>query len=296
VSEPPIEAAGAVVWREHAGEVQVLVIHRDRYGDWSLPKGKLDAGEHEVTAAVREVHEETGVAVRLGPLLTRLEYHPQRTPRVSKRVAYWCARPLDGTGVAADAYQPNHEVDAVRWIGLSEVGATLTYPRDAAVVGRFRTLVRTRAHLGAPLVVLRHGAATPRKAWDGPDRTRPLTDDGRAQAERVAALLGAYAVHRVLTSDAERCIATVRPYAAVAGVVVDENAQWSEDGAERAGVHAGVQSLLVDTAPTVLCTHRPVLPWVLEELGRPGHRLAPGEAMVTHRREGAVVGTESVTP
>lgn len=296
MSQPPIEAAGAVVWRNQGGAAQVLVIHRSRYDDWSLPKGKLDPGEHAATAAVREVHEETGVAVRLGPLLARHEYRLRRIPGATKQVTYWCARPLDGAGAEADVYEPNREVDDVRWVALDEVGAALTYARDAAVLERFAAVVRSKAHLGAPLVVLRHGAAKARRAWDGPELERPLADAGHAQAERLVPLLRAYAVSRVATSDAKRCIRTVQPYAAAAGVGVDPDARWSEEGADPADVRVAARELLEVEEPTVLCTHRPVLPWVLEGLGLPHRRLEPAAALIVHRREGGVVGTELLRP
>ncbi|NKY07909.1 NUDIX domain-containing protein, partial [Cellulomonas hominis] len=87
---PVVEAAGALVWRVRQGRLQVVLVHRPRYKDWSWPKGKLEPGEHVVTAAVREVEEEAGLDVVLGRPLPGLEY-PLADGRF-KRVHYWSAQ------------------------------------------------------------------------------------------------------------------------------------------------------------------------------------------------------------
>jgi 8-oxo-dGTP diphosphatase len=121
--QPQVRAAGGVVVRDG----QVLVVHRPRYDDWSLPKGKLEDGESWEEAALREVLEETGVGCRLLRELDDDHYH-DRKGRL-KRVRWWLMAP-----VAEDAREPDHEVDEVRWLALGEAGALLSYGHDRALV------------------------------------------------------------------------------------------------------------------------------------------------------------------
>ena len=108
-----VRAAGAVVTRKGAAEWEVLLVHRPKYDDWSFPKGKLDPGEHEVTAAVREVAEETGLDVRLGPPLA-----PQRYRMASGRWKHGATTGPAGWWASDDVsgYRPNDEIDAVEWV------------------------------------------------------------------------------------------------------------------------------------------------------------------------------------
>ncbi|MDQ3105536.1 MAG: NUDIX hydrolase [Actinomycetota bacterium] len=296
MGERPVEAAGAVVWRSAGKGLQVLVIHRARYDDWSLPKGKLDTGEHPAVAAVRETLEETGVEVRLGPRLTRHEYQMRPPQLGSKAVTYWAARPLDGAGSAAEEYLPNDEVDAVRWVGLDQAPEVLTYGRDVAVVESFDQLTRTDAHRSSPLTVLRHAAATSRKTWPGDDQDRPLSDEGKAQADRLVPVLAAFGLDTVFSSDAARCVRTIKPYVRAGGLDVDRHERWNEAKARRRDVRTAVGGLVADKRRLVLCTHRPVLPWVFEGLGLPHVTLQPADLFVAHRRRGAVLATELLSP
>jgi 8-oxo-dGTP pyrophosphatase MutT (NUDIX family) len=125
-----VRAGGGVVWRPRAGGgVEVLLVHRPKYDDWSLPKGKLHAGEDEVTAALREVEEETGLRCELGPEVAGSRYH-DRFGR-DKTVRYWAMTPVSGTFV------PTREVDEVRWLGLADAEALLSYDRDREVLRSF---------------------------------------------------------------------------------------------------------------------------------------------------------------
>ena len=132
----PVRAAGGVVWRPRGdGEagVEVLLVHRDRYGDWSLPKGKLDPGEKHKAAALREVHEETGVPCRLGAKLATSRYDTVAGP---KRVKWWAMEPLDGAGDELGAEDPL-EVSAVEWVPFEEAWHRVTYGTDREVLGQF---------------------------------------------------------------------------------------------------------------------------------------------------------------
>ena len=122
-----IEAAGGVVWRRGPkGGVKVLLVHRPRYDDWSLPKGKLEAGEAHRAAALREVLEETGLVCKALDELPEVRYVDRKGRR--KRVRYWAMEPLRGS------FEPNAEVDEVRWVQVEHVAEVVTYPRDADVV------------------------------------------------------------------------------------------------------------------------------------------------------------------
>lgn len=122
-----VEAAGAVVWRRTAkGHLEVLLVHRPRYDDWTLPKGKLDPGETAEAAARREVEEETGLRGRLGPALPSVRYTDRQ--QRAKRVRYW-AMQVDGGG-----FVPNDEVDEVRWLRLGPALEQLTYAHDRPVL------------------------------------------------------------------------------------------------------------------------------------------------------------------
>ncbi len=126
-----IEAAGGVVWRRGAkGTLKVLLIHRDRYNDWSFPKGKLDPGETHHQAALREVEEETGLRCQAGDELPEVRYEDRQGH--PKRVRYWSMEPIDGS------FEPNDEVDQVRWMSLDDAKPTLTYDHDLPVLAALR--------------------------------------------------------------------------------------------------------------------------------------------------------------
>lgn len=277
-------AAGVVTFRPGR---QVLLIHRPRYDDWSFPKGKLDPGEQLPITAVREAWEETGLHVRLGPPLPEQRYSV--AGRRTKSVSYWTARVVGDDDVGS--YVPNAEVDEVAWVDAAKAERMLTYPHDrdtlAAAVGLRRRTV--------PLVVLRHAQARSRKAWRGDDRERTLLAAGQLQAQRLAPLLSAYGLSRVVSSTSTRCVQTVQPYADTTGWALETTRSLSEQDATAKRVrrvvddaHASVD----EGRPTVLCSHRPVLPLLLDELGVDDPKLSPGEMLVLHVRKGAVVASE----
>jgi 8-oxo-dGTP pyrophosphatase MutT (NUDIX family) len=130
-----IEAAGGVVWRRGSkGSLKVLLVHRERYDDWSFPKGKLDPGETHRHAALREVEEETGLRCKTGDELPEVRYDDRKGR--AKRVRYWCMEAIDGT------FAPNDEVDEVRWLSVDDARGALTYAHDQAVLDGLRELER----------------------------------------------------------------------------------------------------------------------------------------------------------
>ena len=289
VTSSPVLAAGAVVWRATDDGVDVLLVHRPKYDDWSFPKGKLDPGEHLTVAAVREVCEETGLRVRLGAPLPRQEY--QTAPDTTKRVHYWAARAV-GDERAVDDYEPNAEIDEVAWLRLDEAQQRLTYPRDAEILVEFGV----SAYRSEPMVVLRHAKAKPRDSWEGPDRERGLAAPGEQQAQALVPLLRAYGVRQVISSDAERCKATVKPYADSTGLPVEVDHRLSEEGLQDVSASSRMYGLLRRDEPLVVCSHRPVLPSLFEALGVRAPKLDPGAFVVVHRENGQVRATEHHWP
>ena len=274
-------AAGVVVF---GPSKRVLLVHRPRYDDWSFPKGKLDPGEHRTSAAVREVAEETGLHVRLGPALTDQRY-PVDAGRM-KTVFYWTGRAVGDDDVSG--YRPNAEIDQVSWVSHDEAPERLTYERDRATLREARERRRkTRA-----LVVLRHGRARSRKAWRQDDRRRPLLQVGRRQAELLVPVLAAYDVTRIVSSSSARCVETVGPYADTTGWKIELEDGLSQEDATARSVVRIVDDLLTDDASAVLCTHRPVLPSVFDAIRVDDPALEPGEMLVAHLRAGAVLATE----
>ncbi|MEU3687866.1 NUDIX hydrolase [Streptomyces narbonensis] len=122
-SPPPILAAGCVLWRPAVSGhgIEIALVHRPKYDDWSHPKGKRKRGETAEACALREVLEETGQRCTLGPRLPTARYTVADRP---KEVVYWAARALGG------AFTPNHEIDSLVWLPPGEARARLTQPRD----------------------------------------------------------------------------------------------------------------------------------------------------------------------
>jgi 8-oxo-dGTP pyrophosphatase MutT (NUDIX family) len=130
VGEDVVRAAGGVVWRRNASDVELILVHRPAYDDWSIPKGKLHAGETEKDAAVREVEEETGLRCRLGPELGTTSYHDDRNRM--KTVRYWQMRPLTD-----EAPAPANEIDDARWVLVEQASRMLSYDRDRRLLAGF---------------------------------------------------------------------------------------------------------------------------------------------------------------
>jgi 8-oxo-dGTP diphosphatase len=128
MADEQVKAAGGVVWRGSGDAVEIAVVHRPRYDDWSLPKGKLDAGESFEEAALREVEEETGMRCRLGRELGETHYTDRKgRPKI---VRYWAMSDCEGE------FQPNDEVDELRWVAIDEAKQMLSYDFDCDLVDR----------------------------------------------------------------------------------------------------------------------------------------------------------------
>jgi 8-oxo-dGTP diphosphatase len=250
-----------VVWRPDGdGGTEVAVVHRPRYDDWSLPKGKLDAGEDALSAAVREVGEETGLAVLAGRRAPRTTY-PVR--QGVKRVDYWLMREVGG------AFTPNDEVDRLCWLPHDRARALLTHDHDRTVLD---DAARTDVPPEPALLLVRHASAGERADFDGPDEQRPLDARGRAQAARLARVLPLFGPTTVLSAERTRCRQTVEPLAALLGLDVLPAPELGEEEF-RADPQAGlalVDRLLGERdrpGVTVLCSQGGAIPSVLVALG-----------------------------
>lgn len=260
-----IPAAGTVPWRVEGHALQVALVHRPRYDDWSWAKGKLDPDEEWPVAAVRETYEETGLVVRLGVPLPEARYTVLEKDGVpgDKVVRYWAAQVTGGHGRLLN------EIDDVEWLDPRTAHDRLDYARDQ---DQLLALVRWhQAGLLAtwPLVLVRHARAVGRGSWKGADDTRrPLDAAGRARAVALGPVLAAYGVDRVVSSPSERCVATVRPFADEAGTRLRTKAGLSEEGfaddPARAVQH--LNRILEKGRPTAVCSHGPVLPALVDVL------------------------------
>ncbi|MCH9817128.1 MAG: NUDIX hydrolase [Actinomycetia bacterium] len=290
--KPAIQAAGVVMLRKHRGRDQVLLVHRPEHNDWSLPKGKLNAGESLVAAALRECYEETGVHAILGPPLGKQRY---RVMGRGKTVTYWAAKP--GPSVK---FKPNDEVDKIAWVDVASIGKTLSYRRDLRFIEQAAALPTT-----TPLIILRHAAAEKRADFSGVDKNRPLNGRGAQQAAALITLLAGYGIQRLDSSDAYRCVQTCEPYGESTGVRIHRDPALSESGYEESPkkTRKAMQRLMGKPRPTAVCSHRPVLPTLLAEVGQvPGadaavwkRALRPAVAIVVHRTDrgrGPIVATE----
>jgi 8-oxo-dGTP diphosphatase len=270
-------AAGGVVWRERGGTRQVLLVHRPRYDDWSLPKGKLAANEHVLLGARREIEEETGEQVVFGPPLGVQRYEIRKNGGTAQKlVHYWSAVP-----VGTSAFVPNDEVDQVRWVSVDKARNMLSYPRDVEILDALQAVVP----VVATVIVLRHAQALKRKDWDGKDTLRPLSSDGTAVAERLTGVLAALGANRLISSDTERCVATLTPYAAAIDRHVHLWPEISERGhqAEPDALHGLADRIWKPGKVTVVCSHRPVLPALARELGLKAQKFSTGAFLVAHR-------------
>ncbi|MGB3482188.1 MAG: NUDIX hydrolase [Mycobacterium sp.] len=255
-----VRAAGAVLWRPAnplgaTPDVEVAVIHRPRYDDWSLPKGKVDPGEIEPVTAVREIAEETGIRAHLGRRLMSVRYPIEAG---TKRVWYWAARAESTAG----EFIPNKEVDELRWVPVSEAIDRLGYPHDRKVLRRF---TKQPADTKTVLVV-RHATAGRKSRYSGDDRKRPLDKQGRAQAESLVSLLLAFGATDLHAADRVRCVQTLEPLADELGVGITEEPILTEEmyADNRKLVRQRILEIAEEPGTRVISTQGKVIPGLIE--------------------------------
>ena len=247
-------AAGGVLWRSApAGTVEVVGVYRPKTDNWSLPKGKLDSGEHPLVAACREVAEETGLDPVPQAFLTTARYSLSRpVGTVEKVVDFWSMRARD----ASAPFTPTPECTQQRWLSLNEAESTLLRPRDQEALRVFRAL----PPVTSTVVLLRHGHAEPESAYPGADVARPLDDAGRDDAARLAPVLSLYSPERIVSATPKRCVATVTPLASALGLEIQGeeifDATAHPGSPERAAARLRE---LATTGGAVVCSQAPII-------------------------------------
>ncbi|OBH97533.1 bifunctional NUDIX hydrolase/histidine phosphatase family protein [Mycobacterium sp. E2733] len=287
-----VYAAGAVLWRPTDSSnpgLELAVIHRPRYDDWSLPKGKVDPGETAPVAAVREVCEETGQHAVLGRRLDMVSYPVEAGV---KKVYYWAARSTGGD------FTPGNEVDELIWLPIPEALNKLTYSHDRKMLRHFmKQPADTRS-----VVVVRHGTAGRKSRFKGDDTQRPLDKRGRAQAEALVPQLLAFGATDVYAADRLRCHQTVEPLAEELGVTVHNEPTLTEESyakSPKRGRHRMLEIAEQEGTP-VICTQGKVIPdliaWWCERDGiRPDKsRNHKGSTWVLSLSDGRLVAADHI--
>ena len=243
-------AAGGVVWRHAGAELEVVLVHRPRYDDWSFPKGKVRAGEPALAAAYREVGEETGLSPTVGPSLPESRYE---TKQGSKLVEYWAMR-SDG----APGHVTGAEVDRMEWLALAEARQRLSYDGDRELLDELDPLVHL---ISATVLLVSRASAVGPRAWEGDDRARPLDAGGLQQAEALRRGLPAFSPAHLLSADRARCVQTLQPLASDLGLPVGLEACLGEEEYLASPGEAGrtLVDLARGRATTVLCAEGTVI-------------------------------------
>ena len=260
-----VYAAGAVLWRIENNKLKVALVHRGRYDDWAWAKGKVDPGETLPETAVREIREETGLKVKLGVPLGIQRY---RLPNKNlKEVHYWAAQVTD-KALANSSFKPNEEISQVVWLTPSEARKRLSYTHDHEQLDALLELHKKHRLETYPIILLRHGKARSRATWTGKESGRPLLTDGNSQAEALPPILKAYGAKMVFSSPWTRCLSTVAPYAQKRSVKVRTIAAFTEaaNAEKPEKTRAAVAEIMSLEKSAVICTHRPVLPTMIEQL------------------------------
>ena len=247
-----VYAAGAVLWRPADSVnpgLEIAVIHRPRYDDWSLPKGKVDPGETAPVAAVREVLEETGHHATLGRRLDMVSYPIEQGV---KKVYYWAARSTGGD------FTPGREVDELVWLPVADATKRLNYVQDRKMLRHFAKHPPD-THT---VLVIRHGTAGRKSRFSGDDTERPLDKRGRAQAEALVPQLLAFGASDVYAADRLRCHQTVEPLAEELGVTVHNEPTLTEESYAKSPKRARQRVLRIakQEGTPVICTQGKVIP------------------------------------
>lgn len=270
-------AAGAVLWRETPEGTRIAVVHRPRYDDWSLPKGKVDPGETLPATAVRELAEETGYRAILGRRLRTVQYP---VANGTKTVVYFSAAAGEG-GFARDG-----EVDELRWLSPQEAETVLSYGTDVEVVRSFTQLPATLT----TVLLVRHGKAGKRAEWVGDDDLRPLSPAGSRQADAVRRLAPLFGVDRVYSAPLVRCRQTVEGVAADLGIPIRDEPALSERE-YWTNPPAGQSRLLAIAAAggtPLICSQGGVIPDIVGALARRAGLELPVDAEAVPAKKGSV--------
>lgn len=279
-----IRSAGALVWRPigdaveapagtalQPSDIEVLLVHRPRYRDWSWPKGKAELNEPLAQAAVREVEEETGKVVVLHLPMTTQRY--RLGSGHTKEVHYWAARLIADPEPRA-ARPPvvrasRKEIDTTQWVKPGRAKQMLTRRGDRRLLGELLGHAAAGNLDTSTVILLRHGKAVSRNKWTGSEESRPLSRLGGVQAVDLVPLLSAFGANHLSSSPWRRCQQTVGPYSSISRVVPQELEFLSESGfrADPDASYALVKDLMSRTRGShVVSLHRPSLEALLAPL------------------------------
>lgn len=242
-----VRSAGGVAWRPAANGVEVCVVHRPRYDDWTLPKGRLDPGESPLLAAVREVAEEADVRGVPQLRLPTVRYLSLGRPKV---VDYWSMR-----AVGRGGFQPDTEVDEVRWLPVRDAVTLVSYPHDAAVLNAFAEA----STVSATAVLLRTNSP---EQDESPDHEGALDHHGRTRAHRLAPLAALVRPVRLLTVENRACIETLGPLAERLDLPVEVL-----EGSDPQDVASRLRAAASDGQPMVVCVPASLLARLWHLLG-----------------------------
>jgi len=249
-----IRAAGGVVYRKtRKGKIRVLVVHRQQYDDWTLPKGKADDAESPEETAVREVLEETGKRCRIVAPLGATRYRVQGGV---KEVHWFAMKPLpDSPG-----FTKNAEVDQIKWLSRRKLLERLTYEQDRELIEG--TDLKKLAQTGT-LYLFRHTTAGDRSRWRGRDEDRSLTKKGWREADAVASSLADAGIERIVSSPYERCVQSVKPLSKLIKARIETSPLLAEEP-DIDAAYALVDSLI--GTDTVISSHGDVIPALINRM------------------------------
>ncbi|MDQ1629903.1 MAG: 8-oxo-(d)GTP phosphatase [Actinomycetota bacterium] len=297
MSRPTILAAGGVLWRGSATDPEVALVHRPRYDDESLPKGKAKPGEHLLVTAVREMTEETGYAPRIGPYLGTVRYRvSSRGGSANKAVSYWSMRCLGGE------FRASREVDRMDWVSLHAARSRVTSASDRAVLDAFAQTRRDTE----PLLLVRHGETTsPARRLKSSSASQRLNRSGRDQAAALVPVLEGLGVTDLISADLPSCVDMLAPFAAATGLTVRREGLLTRAGfaGNEQEVADGVRRQAAISEALVVCGEQPVITGLLTALGRGSQTPPPRETAVSkggwwllHHYEGAITAYERHDP
>lgn len=281
-----IRAAGVVLWREKRPfELEIALVHRPTFDDWTFPKGKIEDGESAIQAAYREVQEETGIKPVFGPYIGSVEYEVEGE---KKKVQYWMAKAPD----QLSEFVANDEIDRLEWVSMKQARHFLSYDIDREVLKFFRESERH----GNVMILLRHAKAVKRNDWSGDDSDRPLDNEGQVIAQKLVHHLDMYGITEIHTSDAYRCMSTVEPFHLKYGTPKVATDQLSEYAFQKDDLLAAtyVKQLAKFGGNYLICSHNPILPLMVDHMVKYPEDfdldkdLHPADAWVVHHRGGKV--------
>jgi len=297
MSRQLVLAAGGVLWRGDPLSPDVALVHRPRYDDWSVPKGKAKSGEHLLVTALREMSEETGHSVRVGPRLTTVRYAVTSSGRpATKVVTYWSMR------CAGGSFLPNHEVDRIEWLSLDAARRRATSVSDRVVLDAF---LRSRRDTEALLLVRPGPTSLPARRPKASPASVRLNRSGRDQAAALVPVLGGLGVNDLRSADLPACVDMLAPFAAATGLPVRRQPGLTRDeftGNERAVADQLLQAASASEAVAV-CGQQRVISGLLTALGRRSVVRPPTETVVKkggwwllHHRDGTISSYERHEP